>query len=196
MHCSASTSGENFCRPQTCVHLRGLSKDELNGSRAQIREVDVQAGRYLVHLQNGKHLCPKASRHARSYDERTTSKGRGVPMRGTTLTPFWVPCEEASCWHAYMLHSLITCFEYVSQPPAVLLVGPWVSCYLPRLSWPAQGVLELANLSLWVVFTRSPSRFWGPPFRETMNDHATQLHSASFSFVVRSSFMVASLYIS
>ena len=41
---------------RTCVRLHGLNKAELNGSRAEVMEVDVPAGRYLVHLQNGKQI--------------------------------------------------------------------------------------------------------------------------------------------
>ena len=41
---------------RTCVRLYGLNKAELNGSRAEVVEVDVPAGRYLVHLQNGKQI--------------------------------------------------------------------------------------------------------------------------------------------
>eukprot|EP00435_Cladocopium_sp_Y103_P016689 s754_g4.t1 len=43
----------------TCVRLHGLNKAELNGCRAEVMEVDVPAGRYLVHLQNGKQIKVK-----------------------------------------------------------------------------------------------------------------------------------------
>eukprot|EP00438_Fugacium_kawagutii_P020906 Skav211797 [mRNA] locus=scaffold305:325580:326254:+ [translate_table: standard] len=43
----------------TCIRLHGLSKAELNGCRGEILEIDVPAGRYQVHLQNGKQIKVK-----------------------------------------------------------------------------------------------------------------------------------------
>lgn len=42
--------------PRTCIRLQGLSKAELNGCRGEVSEIDVAAGRYQVHLQNGKQI--------------------------------------------------------------------------------------------------------------------------------------------
>lgn len=55
-----SLQGRNcILKTGTCVRLHGLNKAELNGCRAEVMEVDVPAGRYLVHLQNGKQIKVK-----------------------------------------------------------------------------------------------------------------------------------------
>ncbi|CAK9003905.1 unnamed protein product [Durusdinium trenchii] len=51
--------GNCILKPGTAVRLCGLSKAQLNGSRAQVSEVDLSAGRYQVHLENGKQIKVK-----------------------------------------------------------------------------------------------------------------------------------------
>ena len=52
-------AANSILKPGTCVRLRGLSKAQLNGCRAQVSEVDLPAGRYQVNLEKGKQIKVK-----------------------------------------------------------------------------------------------------------------------------------------